>query len=82
MTGGPIQQDSIALSHTSAYHPTPKSCISCIFLLAHTTHSLLAMDFVTSIFFPVSPATEDIEDPVPVDREGSSSNPYGYCVVA
>lgn len=83
MAGSLVQQDSNTLSQTSASHPTLKSCIFCISLLVHTTHthSLLAMDFITSILFPVSPATEDYEDPV--DREGSgSSNPYGFCVVA
>lgn len=50
----------------------------------HTTHphSLLAMDFLTSIFYPVSPATaeyETTEREDPVDRK---DNPYGFCVVA
>lgn len=57
--------------------PLTISCISRV----HTTHTFaLAMDFLTSIFLPVAPATGDHEDPI--DRDGGSSNPYGFCVVA
>ncbi|KAF8607446.1 hypothetical protein BDV93DRAFT_520304, partial [Ceratobasidium sp. AG-I] len=80
MERNPTQQDSLILysSLTSVYHPHylypahPDLC-------KPHPHSLLAMDFITSIFFPVSPATEDHE--VPVEHEKKSSNPYGFCVV-